>query len=145
MRLGWISLWNGVFVLLLLVPNIVYARKHPHTGGMSRRAALNILEQVGRYASMAFMVLPFPAVKFGYANGFALAAHLFGATALLIGYWCVWARYAHERTRRSALALAILPCTVFLLTGIALWHPPLIASALLFGAGHIPVTLETHT
>lgn len=66
MEFGWINAAGGVIVCLLLAPNILYALRTP--GGENRcgNRLMNLLEQIGRYASMALMVFPIGVREFGF-------------------------------------------------------------------------------
>ena len=65
---------------------------------------------------------------------------LIGNGGLLTAYWIIFAGYLKRRTRKRALALAVIPTCLFLLSGLLLRHWLLAASAVLFGIGHIYVT-----
>ena len=146
MKFGWINLIGAVFVILILIPNVIYAiktkgRKRPET---KLPRAVYILEQIGRYACLVLMWLPLLVWKFGFGSGEALAVYLIANTAMVIADYVFWIIYAKKQTRPVAMALAILPTAIFLLSGILLRHPLLIAAAVIFGAAHCLITHKTH-
>ena len=49
MEFGWINLFGAGFVILLLIPNIVYALKNRGEKNLCDDRAMNLLEQIGRY------------------------------------------------------------------------------------------------
>lgn len=142
MEFGWINLVGGIIVCLLLAPNILYAWKVP--GGENRcgNRGMNLLEQIGRYASMALMVFPVGVWKFGFPGVTAMLVYLIGSGALLVCYWTVWALFFRKASRKRALTLAVVPTCIFLLSGLMLRHWLLVLSAVVFGVGHVYVTLE---
>ena len=131
-------------MILMLVPNIVYAVKF--LGGENRctNRVMNLLEQIGRYASMALMILPLGVWEFGFSNVAVMLVYLFGNAGLLAAYWIVWAFYFRKATRGRALALAVLPTCIFLLSGLTLRHWALVLAGAVFGAAHIYVTRENN-
>ena len=144
MQFGWINLFGAVIVALMLLPNIVYALRHKGETAACASRVMAILEQVGRYGCIVLMWLPLLVWEFGFSGKAGLLAYLFGNGALLVAYLLVWALYARHKTRAEAVALAVLPTCIFLLSGLLLRHWLLVGFAVLFGVGHIFVTLDTY-
>lgn len=140
MEFGWISLCNILILAGMLIPNICFALHSPGQGKREQGKWITVLEQIGRYGSMALMVLPLGVWKFGFPSVAAMLLYITGNLGLLIGYLATWFSFSRKPTPGKALALAILPTIVFLLCGLTLSHPLLVGSALLFGAAHIPIT-----
>lgn len=143
MEFGMINVWNAVIVVIMMIPNLIYAGK----GGEDQKKPnklIAVIEQVGRYASMALMILPLGVWKFGFPNVPALLAYLFGNAACLLLYLIVWAFYFKEKTFHRAMALAIIPVCIFGLCGICLRHWLLVGAAILFGIGHLRITYQNN-
>lgn len=139
MEFGIINLANALILVGILIPNVVYAAK----GGedlASDNQIVTVLEQVGRYASMALMILPLGVWKFGFPNVLALLVYLAGNGLLLIAYWSGWGLYFKRKTFAVEILLAVAPVGIFLLTGICLRHWLLAGAAVLFGYCHIRIT-----
>lgn len=144
MEFGWINAAGGTVVVLLLVPNLLYAWKRPGGTNRCESRLMNALEQIGRYGSMALMVFPVGAGKFGFPGVGAMLAYLLGNGGLLVCYWSCWALYLRRATRDRALALAVIPACIFLLSGLTLRHWPLVLSGAVFAVGHIFVTRSNY-
>ena len=142
MEFGWINAAGAVIVILMLVPNILYALKYKGEKNKCTDRFMNALEQTGRYACIVLMWLPLLVWRFGFTGTAAMTAYLAGNAALLAAYWAVFACYLKKKTRKRALALAVLPTCIFLLSGLTLRHWLLVFFAALFGIGHIFVTLK---
>ncbi len=140
MEFGWINLFGGVLVLLMLIPNIVYALKNREEQNLCTNRLMNLAEQVGRYGCIVLMWLPLLVWKFGFRGKAEMILYFVGNGVLLAAYWLVYARYMQERTRRRALTLAVVPACIFFLSGLLLRHWLLAGFAILFTAGHIYVT-----
>ena len=140
MEFGPINLMGGILVALMLVPNHVYALRHPGRKSKGGNTLMDLLEQVGRYGSMALMVLPLGVRKFGFPSVEEMLLYLFGNGALLLAYWVIWILYFRSPGKGRALALAVIPTAIFLLSGLTLRHWLLAAAAALFGFAHIHTT-----
>ena len=57
--MSWFNYIGLIIIILLLVPNIIYAIKIKEELKYQNKV-LDILENIGRYGSMFFMVLTFP-------------------------------------------------------------------------------------
>ena len=140
MEFGWINLFGGLIVALMLIPNIVYALKNRDEQNRCTSRWMNLMEQVGRYACIALMWLPLLVWKFGFKSPAEMLLYFIGNGVLLLIYWLVYARYLKEKTPRRAMTLAIVPACIFLLSGLLLRHWLLVGFALLFAVGHLYVT-----
>ena len=141
MKFGWINLFGGIIVLLMLIPNIVYALKNRDERNLCTNRLMNIVEQFGRYGCIVLMWFPLLVWRFGFRSVPEMLLYFLGNGALLAAYWSVFIRYMKERTAKRALILAILPACIFLLSGLLLRHWLLVGFALLFAVGHIFVTM----
>lgn len=140
MEFGWINLFGGIIVLLMLIPNIVYALKNREERNLCTNLVMNVVEQAGRYGCIVWMWLPLLVWKFGFRSASEMLLYFLGNGVLLVAYWLVFARYMRKKTAKRALVLAILPACIFLLSGLLLRHWLLVGFGLLFAAGHIYVT-----
>lgn len=140
MEFGWISVFGAVIVILMLIPNIVYALRNPGEKNNCTSKIMNAIEQIGRYACIVLMWLPLLVWKFGFPSVFEMLLYLFGNGFLLVLYWAVYAAFLKRKTGKRALALAVIPACIFLMSGLLLRHWLLVVSAVLFGIGHIYVT-----
>lgn len=140
MKFGWINLFGAGIVVLLIIPNIVYAIKNKDEKNLCTNKFMNIIEQIGRYACIVLMWLPLLVWEFGFLSVFEMLFYLAGNGALIAAYWFQFARYLKEKNKKRALALAVLPACVFLLSGLLLRHWLLVGFSVLFAIGHIYVT-----
>lgn len=136
---NWIHLFGLVIIVLMLIPNLIYAVRFRGEQNLCANRVMNVLEQVGRCGAMLFMVAN-PFGEYGFSSVGALLTYLFGNGLLLLGYWIVWALYVRKRQPWKSMALAVLPTLIFLLSGITLKAALLTVSAVVFGAAHLYVT-----
>ena len=61
-----------------------------------------------------------------------------------LAYLIIWRFYFIRPTLKIALCLAILSTLIFLISGVLLRHWLLVVAAVLFGIGHIYITVQNH-
>ena len=140
MEFGWINLFGAVIVILMMIPNIVYAVKNKSEQNLCTNRFMNVIEQLGRYARIVLMWFPLLVWRFGFESKLDMILYLAGNGIFLAVYWIVFARYLKEKNAKRALILAILPSCIFLMSGLLLRHWMLAGFAVLFAVGHIYVT-----
>ena len=138
MEFGWINLFGAGIIVLIMIPNIIYAagQKQDETQIEVPRG-LSACEQVGRYGCIILMWLPLLVWKFGFGSVEEFLIYLIGNGALLLCYYLSWMLYSRKKTLSVAMALAIIPTAIFLLSGILLHHWLLVAFAILFGPWYL--------
>jgi len=137
---NWLNVFGLVIVILILIPNIIYAIKFKDVKNECTNIFMNILEQIGRYACMIFMVFNVGLAKFGFASVGEFLIYFIGNTILLLAYWIIWILFFIKQSSWKSMALAIIPVCIFLICGVTLRHVLLIISAIIFAVGHIYVT-----
>ena len=142
MEFGWINIFGAVIVILMLIPNIVYAIKNKDEKNYCTNLFMNIIEQIGRYACIVLMWLPLLVWKFGFASVFEMILYLTCNGLFLAVYWITFAVYMNRKSLQLALVLAIVPACIFIFSGILLRHWLLAGFAILFAVGHIYVTYK---
>ncbi len=144
MEFGMINLWNSILVVILLIPNIIFAIKVKDVVYQKVHMVLNILEQVGRYGSMLLMVLPLGMKEFGFPSVAEMFIYFICNLILIAVYLVTWGMYFKERTLVKAMILALAPTLIFLITGITLRHGLLVATAVVFGVAHGYITYQNN-
>ena len=142
MEFGWINIFGAVIVIVMLIPNIVYAIKNKGEKNYCTNLFMNIIEQIGRYACIALMWLPLLVWKFGFASVLEMILYLTCNGIFLAVYWITFAIYMNRKSLQLALVLAIVPACIFIFSGILLRHWLLAGFAILFAVGHIYVTYK---
>ncbi|MCR5324453.1 MAG: hypothetical protein K6E85_14435 [Lachnospiraceae bacterium] len=140
MEFGWINLFGAAIVILMLIPNIIYAVRNKDEKKLCTDRLMNIIEQVGRYACIVLMWLPLLVWKFGFGSVEAFLIYMIGNGVLLAAYWIVYAFYLRRKRAGLALSLAIIPACIFLMSGVLLRHWLLVLFTVIFAFGHIYVT-----
>lgn len=64
--ISWLNIFGLILVVLLLVPNIIYAVKEKNQENKCTNKLMNLVEQIGRYASMFLMVFNIGLAEVGF-------------------------------------------------------------------------------
>ena len=137
----WFSVFGLVCMAVIMIPNIVYAIKcRDGFENKYRNKTAEIVEQIGRYGCFGSMVFRIPGTWFGWWSDEAFAWYLVINTALIVLYCAVWVVCWKKQSVFKALALSILPSTVFLFSGVMSRSVLLIISALLFALTHVHIS-----
>ncbi len=138
--LRWLNVFGIITIILLLIPNIVYAIRCKKKEKDPPARFMDVLEQIGRYGCMFLMVFNAGLTEFGFPSLAAFLICMAGDLLLLIAYWIIWILYFKKQTHPGQMALAVIPVCLFLLNGITMRHYLLIIFAVIFGIAHIYVT-----
>ena len=65
-NMGWFNYVGLIIIVLIMVPNVVYALKHRSQGNTNVPTYVVVLENLGRYASMFFLVFNIPNTWFSF-------------------------------------------------------------------------------
>ena len=143
MRFNWINLINMVAVVWLILTHVIVARKGLSDSFSSKHLIVNILEQIGRYGCMALMILPIftSGWKFGFGSAAEMLIWICLTILLLAIYSFLWTKKANGGVF-VLYGLAFVPAVLFLLNGILLRHPALVAASLVFGVFHFLIVKE---
>jgi hypothetical protein len=143
MKFGWINVINAAAVISLILINIIAARKEKCGNLRSKHWMVNLFEQIGRFGCMIFMIFPIFARKwkFGFGSVGEMLLWLGLTVLLLMIYIILWMIKRDDRIG-IMYGLAIVPVILFLMNGILLRHPALIAASLIFGVCHLTIVRE---
>ena len=127
----------------LILINVIVARKGLSDSFNSKNLIVNIFEQIGRYGCMALMILPMftRGWKFGFKSVKEMLVWICLTILLLVTYSFLWVKKANGGVF-VLYGLAFVPAVLFLLNGILLRHPALVAASLFFWFFHFLIVKE---
>ena len=112
--MGWINVFGLFFVSIIMIPNIVFAIKCKD--GFENKWSnklVEIIEQIGRFGCLGFMMINIPGTWFGWWSDEALAIYLITDTLLVIIYCAIWIVCFRKNSVFRALTLSIIPSVLF--------------------------------
>ena len=140
--MDWFNYYGLGIVVLLLVPNIIYAVSQKPMAETCPHKTLNILEQIGRYGSMAFMIINAPYTYFGFFFDGALWVYLIVNGILVASYVLFWVLLWKKNGLWKGISLSTIPTLIFFFSAVMLRSIPLLTASILFGIGHITVSIN---
>ena len=142
----WINVFGAVFIVVIMVPNIIYAVKC--RDGFENKwsnKGVEIIEQIGRFECFGFMVVNIPGTWFGWWSDEAFALYLIVNSVLIILYCVIWIICFRKNTVFKALALSVIPSVIFVFSGIMSRSVLLLVASLLFAPTHILISYKNAT
>ena len=141
--MGWINIFGLVFMVIIMIPNVIFALKcRDGFENRQKNKLIEALEQIGRYGCFAFMVINIPKTWFGWASDEAFALYLIVDAVLIIAYCVIWAVCFKKNSVFRALSLSMIPSAIFLFSGIMSRSVLLMISALIFAPCHILISYK---
>lgn len=141
--MDWFNYYGLIFMAVIMIPNIIFAVKRKDGfADTYKNKAVEIMEQIGRYACFALMIFNIPYTYFGFWFENALTVYLGVNGVLCAAYLVCWVVFRNRGGKFRALSLSVIPSLVFLFGGVALANIPLIAFAVLFAVNHILISYK---
>ena len=141
--MDWFNPFGLVFITIIMIPNVVFAiRCKDRFANNYRNKTVELVEQIGRFGCFGFMIFNIPGTWFGWVSNESFALYLILDTLLVTVYCILWTVCWKKKGIFKALALSIIPSTVFLIRGIMSRSILLIVAALLFAPAHIFISYQ---
>ena len=126
-----------------MIPNIIFAIKiKDGFENSNQNKVVEILEQIGRYGSFAFMIFNLLFCNFGFASDEAFAIYFVVNSVLIFAYCLIWIFLFNKKSIFRAISLSALPGIVFLFSGILSCDILLIISSVIFAPCHIFISCK---
>lgn len=141
--MGWINIFGMLFMVIIMIPNIIYALKRKD--GFENKwnnKIVELVEQIGRFGCFGCMVINIPGTLFGWWSDEAFAIYLIVNSVLITLYCVIWIICFRKNTVFRALALSIIPSVIFLFSGIMSRSVLLILASVLFAPAHIVISYK---
>ena len=122
--MSWFNYIGLIIIIIIMILNIIYMNKHKNPDDKNIAKSIVVIENIGRYGSMIFLVFNIPYTWFN----FFLPNGLFWNKSGLL----------------KSLFLSIIPSVIFLFLGIMIISIPLIIMSLLFAFGHIYISIKNY-
>ena len=119
--MGWFNIFGLVFIVVIMIPNIVFAIKCKEAfENKWSNKVVELLEQIGRFGCFGFMIFNVPGTWFGWWSDEAFAIYLIV----------------------DSLALSIIPAVVFMFSAVMSRSILLIIASMLFAPTHIMISYK---
>lgn len=139
----WFNLTGLIFVVVLLIPNIIYAATNKDgCADNYHNKLIETGEQIGRFGCFILMFIQPSFATLGYIYDGAQALYLILGIVLLALYCGGWIVFRKGNCIAKALTLSILPSVLFLESGILTLNIPLIVLSVVFAICHITISCK---
>lgn len=141
--MDWFNLTGLIFVVVLLIPNIIYAATNKDGFACEfHNKLVETGEQIGRFGCFILMFIQPSFVTLGYIYDGAQTLYLILGIVLLALYCGGWIVFRKGNSIAKALTLSILPSVLFLESGILTLNVPLIVLSVVFAICHITISCK---
>lgn len=144
--MDWFNVFGAAFTIILLIPNAIYAIyaifNKDGIKNKQKNSTLEIIEQIGRFGCIAFMMFNIPGTCFGLIFENAFMVYVIVDMALVMIYCLIWVFCFKKNSMFRALSLSIIPSVIFLFSGIMIRSVLLIMSSVLFAPSHILISYK---
>ena len=141
--MGWFNIFGLVFIVVIMIPNIVFAIKCKEAfENKWSNKVVELLEQIGRYGCFGFMIFNVPGTWFGWWSDEAFAIYLIVDSLLIVLYCIIWVICWKKNNVFRALALSIIPAVVFMFSAVMSRSILLIIASILFAPTHIMISYK---
>ena len=141
--MDWFNLTGLIFVVVLLIPNIIYAvTNNDGFADNYHNKFIETGEQIGRFGCFILMFIQFPFVTLGYIYDGAQTLYFIFRVALLVLYCGGWIVFRKGNSVAKALTLSVLPSVLFFESGILTLNIPLIVLSVVFAICHITISYK---
>ena len=137
------NVFGLIFIVLIMIPNIIYANscKDGYDNKWNNKVVM-ILEQIGRYGCIIFMIINIPNTWFGWWSDEAFALYLIIDSILVLSYIIIWIICFNKNNLFKALSLSIIPSLIFIFSGIMSRSIILIIFSIIFAPTHIMISYK---
>lgn len=139
----WINFYGIIFIAVIMIPNIIYAIKCKECfENRWNNKAVEVIEQIGRFGCIGFMIIKVPGVCFGYWFEGAFVAYLAINSVLSIIYCVIWIICFRKDSIFRALTLSIIPSLIFISSAVLSGSILLLVTSALFAPAHILISYK---
>ena len=139
----WFNVFGLVFIVVIMFPNIVFAvRCKDDFDNKWNNKVIEMIEQIGRFGCIGFMIFNVPGTWFGWWSSEAFVIYLIIDFLLISLYCAIWFIFWKKNNVFKALALSIIPSIIFLFSGVMSRSILLIIATILFAPAHILISYK---
>ena len=139
----WFNVFGLVFIVVIMIPNIIFAvRCKDGFENKWNNKVIEMIEQIGRFGCIGFMIFNVPGTWFGWWSNEAFSIYLIIDSLLIALYCAIWVVFWKKNNVFRALALSIIPSVIFLFSGVMSRSILLIIATILFAPTHILISYK---
>lgn len=135
-----VNVYGLLFTIILVVPNIVYAKTHNYSLNSIPNRSMLYVERIGKYCSLFLMSINIGILEEGFTSDVMRTFWLVATFVMIALYLVFWILYFKNETKTLAYALTIVPALIFMLSGLLQVKTLLLTFGIIFLIGQLYVT-----
>lgn len=141
--MDWFNYYGLAIMAIIMIPNIVCAVKQKNDFVNNyHNKAVEILEQVSRYACFALMIFNIPYTFIGFYFPLGEAVYVIVNAVLVLAYCLCFIIFWKKSGIVKALLLSIIPSLIFIFSSIMIANAPLFVFSMIFTVTHILISVK---
>lgn len=142
--MSWFNYIGLIIIIVIMILNVIYMNKHKNPEDKNIAKYIVIIENIGRYGSMIFLVFNIPYTWLNFFLPYGLYFYIIVNSILVILYAFLFLLFWNKSGLIKSIFLSIIPSIIFLFSGIMILSIPLIIMSLLFAFGHIYISIKNN-
>lgn len=139
----WFNFYGLIFMILILLPNIVFAVTHKDGfENLYRNKFVEVAEQIGRFGCFICMFVSIPLPIGGFWFDCARLVYIICGSLISAAYVIGWIVFRKTNSVFKSLYLSIVPSLLFVECGVFTLNIPLIMFCAVFAPCHILISYK---
>ena len=139
----WFNSYGLIFMILILLPNIVFAATHKDGfENLYRNKFVEVAEQIGRFGCFICMFVSIPLPIGGFWFDGARLVYIICGSLISAAYVIGWIVFWKTNSVFKSLYLSIVPSLLFVECGVFTLNIPLIMFCAVFAPCHILISYK---
>lgn len=135
-----VNVYGLLFVALMIIPHIVYARTHSYNMKAIENRATVYIERTGKYCGAFLMAINIGVLEEGFTSDLMKQFWLYSTAVLVAIYILLWVIFLKTGKKGLAYAITILAGFILMYCGLLQVKSLLILAGIVYLAGELYVT-----
>lgn len=135
-----VNVYGLLFVVIMIIPHIVYARTHNYDIKSVENRAMVYIERIGKYCGAFLMAVNIGVLEMGFTSDLMKRFWLYSTAAAVAIYIILWVLFLKTGKKGLAYAITILAGLILMYCGLLQVKSLLLFTGVVYLAGELYVT-----
>lgn len=135
-----VNVYGLLFVIIMIVPHIVYARTHTYDMKSIGNRAMVYIERIGKYCGAFLMAVNIGVLEQGFTSELMKNFWLYSTAILIAVYIVLWILFFKTNRKWVAYALTVLAGLILMYCGLLQVKTLLLTAGIVYLVGELYVT-----
>lgn len=135
-----VNVYGLIFVAVMIVPHIVYARTHSYDMKAVENRAMVYIERIGKYCGAFLMAVNIGILEQGFTSELMKNFWLYSTAVLIAIYVILWIIFQKTNNKALAYAITILSGFILMYCGLLQVKSLLLFAGVVYLCGELYVT-----